>query len=191
MRAFIAVDLGEVGSIRTKVAEIERQFSGLSGIKLKFVEPEQVHQTLKFLGNVPDERVEHIKRELEGINQEPFNIVLRGLGFFPPSRADKMRVLWIGISEGMKELRSLQEQVERRMVALGFPAEKQQFHAHITFCRVKRIESGAGLSRVMRRIAELRDTEVGEMRVERVKLKKSTLTPHGPIYEDVYVKRLG
>ena len=76
------------------------------------------------------------------------------------------------------------------MVALGFPAEKQPFSPHITICRVKRIESDAGLNQLMRKIAELSDVEVGEMQVNAVKLKKSTLTPRGPIYEDVYVKKL-
>ncbi len=174
MRAFIAVDLSE--DIRAKVEEIERRFGDLSGIKLKFVNPKQAHQTLKFLGNVSEERVEPIKRELESINIEPFDIVLR--------------VLWIGISEGIEGLKALQEQVETRMVTLGFPAEKQPFSPHITICRVKRIESDAGLNQLMGKIAELSDVEVGEMQVNAVKLKKSTLTPRGPIYEDVYVKQL-
>jgi len=187
MRAFIAVDLSE--DIRAKVEEIERRFGDLSGIKLKFVNPKQAHQTLKFLGNVSEERVEPIKRELESINIEPFDIVLRGAGFFPASRR-KIRVLWIGISEGVEGLKALQEQVETRMVTLGFPAEKQPFSPHITICRVKRIESDAGLNQLMGKIAELSDVEVGEMQVNAVKLKKSTLTPRGPIYEDVYVKQL-
>ena len=189
MRAFIAVDLSESESIRAKVEEIEQRFGELSGVKLKFVNPKQVHQTLKFLGSVSEERVELIKRELGSINMEPFDIVLRGTGFFPASRK-KIRVLWIGISKGIEGLRALQEQVETRMVALGFPAEKQSFSPHITICRVKRIESDAGLNQLMRKIAELSDVEVGEMQVNAVKLKKSTLTPRGPIYEDVYVKRL-
>ena len=187
MRAFIAVDLSE--RIRARVEAIEHRFGELSGVKLKFVNPKQAHQTLRFLGNVSEERVEPIKRELESINMEPFNIVLRGAGFFPASRK-RIRVLWVGISEGVEELKALQEQVETRMVALGFPAEKQPFSPHVTICRVKRIESDAGLNQLMSKIAELSDVKVGEMEVNAVKLKKSTLTPRGPIYEDVYVKKL-
>ncbi len=188
MRAFIAVDLSE--DIRKKVEEVERYFSDDTGVGLKLVDPGQVHQTLKFLGNVPEELVEPIKRELEGIDQEPFDIVLRGAGYFPP-RGRQIRVVWLRIAGGVEELNALQEQVETRMVALGFPAEKHGFSPHITICRVKRIESEAVRRRLLRKIAELSDVELGEMRVDAVKLKRSRLTPRGPIYDDIYVKKLG
>ncbi len=189
MRAFIAVDLSE--EIRNRIEEVERHFSEFSdaGVRLKLVDPGQVHQTLKFLGNVPEELMESIKRELEAINLAPFDIVLRGAGYFPPN-SRQIRIVWIRIADGVKELNALQEQVETRMVALGFPAEKHGFSPHITICRVKWIKSESARRRILQKIAELGDVELGEMRVDTVKLKRSTLTPRGPIYDDIYVKRL-
>lgn len=190
MRAFIAVDLSE--EIRTKVKEIQEEFVKLHG-GLKFVDAKQAHQTVKFLGNVPEDSVERIKRALAEISQKPFDIDLRGVGFFPAASLEKarnIRVIWIGIEKGVEELKALQEEVESRLNALGFPFEKR-FSAHVTLCRVKKPLSRSEIGRVLKRIAELRDVEVGKMLVEEIILKKSTLTPKGPIYEDVYVKRLG
>lgn len=200
MRAFIAVDLSE--EIRAKIKEVQKQFANLeidqSRLKLKFVNAWQAHQTVKFLGDVPENKVEDVKRELAEISQKPFDIGMRGVGFFPeasPEKARNIRVVWIGIEKGVEELKALQEEVESRLKALGFPSEKR-FGAHVTICRVKMM-SRAGtrtrdeIGRILKKIAELGDVEVGEMLVEELKLKKSTLTPKGPVYEDVYVKRLG
>ena len=196
MRAFIAVDLSE--EIRAKIKEVQQQFAvpeieARSGIKLKFVNPTQAHQTVKFLGDVPDKRGEELKRALATIRQEPFTIALRGVGFFPKASLEKartIRVVWIGLEKGVKELKALQEEVESKMYALGFPYEKQ-FSAHVTICRVKtQVRSRAEIEPMLTKIAEMRDGDVGEMLLDTLKLKKSTLTPEGPIYEDVYVKRL-
>ena len=197
MRAFIAVDLSE--ELRAKIKEVQKQFTNLeidqSRLKLKFVNAWQAHQTVKFLGDVPENKVEDVKRELAGISQKPFDIGMRGVGFFPeasPEKARNIRVVWIGIEKGVEELKALQAEVESGMNALGFPSEKR-FSAHVTICRVK-MTSRAGtrdeIGRILKKIAELGDVEVGEMPVEELKLKKSTLTPKGPIYEDVYVKKL-
>ena len=196
MRAFIAVDLSE--EIRAKIKEVQQQFAvpeigARSGIKLKFVNPTQAHQTVKFLGDVPDKRGEELKRALAAIRQEPFTIALRGVGFFPnasPEKARTIRVVWIGLEKGVKELKTLQEEVESKMHALGFPYEKR-FSAHVTICRVKtQVRSRVEIEPMLTKIAAMRNVDVGEMLVDALKLKKSTLTPEGPIYEDVYVKRL-
>lgn len=192
MRAFIAVDLSE--EVRAKIEEIQKEFArlGLQGT-LKFVNPKQAHQTVKFLGEVPDGDVERVKSALVGITQKPFDIELQGVGFFPAAPLDKarnIRVIWTGMKEGEEQLKALQKEVELEMHALGFPLEKR-FNAHVTLCRVKKpLRSKDDLGRVLKKIAEFRDVEVGRMRVDELKLKKSTLTPRGPIYEDIYVKRL-
>ena len=197
MRTFIAVDLSE--EIRAEIKGIQKQFIDLEihdKLKLKFVNAWQAHQTVKFLGDVPKDRVKEIERALAEITQTPFDIALRGVGFFPVASLEKarnIRVVWVGMEKGVEELKALQDEVESKMHALGFPLEKR-FSAHITICRVK-IVSRAGsrdeIRRVLKKIAELKDVEVGKMLVEELKLKHSTLTPKGAIYEDVYVKRLG
>ncbi|MBA5942138.1 MAG: RNA 2',3'-cyclic phosphodiesterase [Methanophagales archaeon] len=205
MRVFIAIDLSE--KIRVKIAEIQNEFAFLkvhSPGAAKFVDLAHAHQTVKFLGDVSEDDVERIKSGLAEITQKPFDIGLRGVGFFPAAPASdsasasspekfiarKIRVIWIGIREGKERLKALQEEVEREMHRLGFPREKR-FSAHVTLCRVKKpLRSKNELECVTEKIVELRDVEVGKMCVEELKLKKSTLTPGGPIYEDLYVKRL-
>ncbi len=193
MRAFIAVDLSE--ELRAKIKGIQKQFVDLEiheNLKLKFVNPWQVHQTVKFLGDVSEDGVEEIKIALAETTQKPFDIKLRGVGFFPEASLEKarnIRVVWVGMEKGEEELKALQKEVESGLSALGFPPEKR-FGAHITLCRVKKRLSQAEIRMLLNRIVELKDVEVGTMLVEELKLKRSTLTPKGPIYEDVYVKRL-
>jgi len=166
---------------------------GLTQGAVKFVDANHAHQTVKFLGNVPDDAVEQITGALAGITQKPFEIELRGVGFFPAASLDKarnIRVIWVGMEKGAEKLKALQEEVESEMHALGFPREKR-FSAHVTLGRVKRpFRSKNELRRVLNKIGELQDVEVGKMLVEDLKLKKSTLTPEGPIYEDLSVKKL-
>jgi len=191
MRAFIAVDLSE--EIRAKLAELQEELGalGLHGA-LKFVAANQAHQTVKFLGEVPEAGVERVKNTLAEINQKPFEIELRGVGFFPeasPAKVRTIRVIWVGIVNGAEMLRVLQEEVELKLYAVGFPLERR-FSAHVTLCRVKRALRSEEIGRIVKKVAELREVAVGNMLVEELKLKKSTLTPSGPLYEDVYVKRL-
>ncbi|MCK4475782.1 MAG: RNA 2',3'-cyclic phosphodiesterase [Methanophagales archaeon] len=197
MRTFIAVDLSE--EIRTKIKEIQKQFIDLEiheTLKLKFVNAWQAHQTVKFLGDVREDRVEEVKRALAEISQKPFDIALRSVGFFPeasPEKARNIRVVWVGMEKGVGELKALQEEVESRLNALGFPLEKR-FSSHVTLCRVKMISRAGSrdeIGRLLKKIMELREVEVGKMLVDELKLKHSTLTPKGPVYEDVYVKKLG
>ncbi len=196
MRTFIAVDLSE--EIRTRIEEIQKQFMDLEiheNLKLKFVNPEQAHQTVKFLGDVPEDRIEEVKGALVEISRKPFDIALRGVGFFPeasPEKVRNIRVIWIGMEKGVEELKALQKEVESKMHALGFPLEKR-FSSHVTLCRVKMLSRAGSrdeMGRLLKKIAELGEEGVGEMLVDELKLKRSTLTPKGPIYEDVYVKRL-
>jgi len=192
MRSFIALDLSK--EIRERIKEIQKQFVGLeqSGAELKFVNPWQMHQTVKFLGEVPEDNVDRIKNLLSEIAQKPFDIELRGVGFFPKAKLEKarnIRVIWIGIWRGIEELKALQADVESKMHILGFPFEKR-FSGHTTLCRVKKPLSREELGSILNKIAELSDVEAGKMHVEELKLKKSTLTPKGPIYEDIYVKKL-
>ncbi|RZN37122.1 MAG: RNA 2',3'-cyclic phosphodiesterase [Methanophagales archaeon ANME-1-THS] len=191
MRAFIAIDLSE--EIRAKIEELQKAFETL-GLHnaLKFVDPKQAHQTVKFLGEVPDAGVERVTSALAELRHGPFAIELRGVGFFPEASRERVRtirVIWVGIDEGAEQLRTLQEAVELKLYAVGFPLERR-FSAHVTLGRVKRPLKSEEIVRIVKKIAELKDVAVGKMLVEELKLKRSTLTPNGPIYADVYVKRL-
>lgn len=191
MRAFIAIDLSD--EIKAKIEELQSAL-GTLGLQdaLKFVDPRQAHQTVKFLGEVPETHLDRITSALRELPCKPFPIELRGMGYFPeasPAKVRTIRVIWVGIETGADKLRELQEVVESRLHAVGFPRERR-FSAHVTLCRVKKPLNSEEIARVVKKIAELKDVAVGSMLVEELKLKRSTLTPRGPIYTDLYVQRL-
>ncbi len=176
MRVFIAVDLDE--GLRKKFAQVIDALRGYRGIKA--VELENLHITLKFLGEVDERRLILIDRKLREIKFSPFRIKFKGIGYFPNERFP--RVVWVGV-EG-NEIRELAKAVEEKMKKIGFKKDKE-FLAHMTIGRVKRIDK-ATKEKMTKELEEF-NIEFGEMIVDKFKLKKSTLTPKGPIYEDVFV----
>ncbi|MEB3852152.1 MAG: RNA 2',3'-cyclic phosphodiesterase [Desulfurococcales archaeon] len=179
MRVFIAVDVEEP----LLVSRLSRLIDAVAstGVPLKAVEPENLHITIRFIGEVPEGLAGEIAREVIGRLEFPeFEVELRGLGAFPgPYRP---RVVWVGVSEGAEWLSKIRGQVEEGLRRLGVPPERggKEFHPHVTLARVKGSRNIQALARL---IAEYGDYTVGRMRVASVRLKKSTLTPRGPIYE--------
>ncbi len=180
MRLFVAVDISD--DLRDKIEGVLRRISDVGGVKA--VEKENLHITLKFIGEVSEARAVAIAEALKKVEFEPFNIYLRGFGFFPNERSP--RVAWIGVREGEEELRKLALEVNSVLKKLGFKQE-ENFKGHVTIARIKRPE---GRDRILKILSEL-DDDFGEMAVRSFKLKKSTLTPKGPIYEDVEVYGVG
>lgn len=179
-RAFIAVKITDP-ALLDRIVQIQARFRDI-GFRIKFVRPENMHLTLKFLGNVPNSVIPKIYRELqEAANEvEPlesgFNCLLEGVGQF------KNRVLWIGIQDPEAKLERVFNQVERACIKLRFPKERRKFRPHLTIARVKFVPSEK--KREWRgRVNELREENLGEFHVDRVELIKSKLTPKGPIYE--------
>ncbi|HID42653.1 MAG TPA: RNA 2',3'-cyclic phosphodiesterase [Archaeoglobaceae archaeon] len=154
---------------------------------IKIVEKENIHFTLKFLGEVEDSRVELIKDALGRIKAEAFRLHVRGIGYFPPSGS--IRVIWVGVKEGEDEMSKLAGKVEDAMKKLGFRKEKN-FIAHATIARVKKLSSQER-RKVLDEIEPYSDEDFGWMDVKDFRLKKSTLTPKGPIYSDVEIFGLG
>jgi|ERR1700683_2378870 len=139
MRLFVALDIDE--NIRAGIA---RFLEGVRGFApdARWVRPESLHVTLKFIGEKTEEEVEKIKGALETIEAGALEMSIRGYGFFPGARAP--RVFWVGI-EGGAELTSLAAAVDETLVRLDIPKEEHAFNAHLTLAR------GAGRSRSPRR----------------------------------------
>lgn len=175
MRLFVAVDLSE--DVRERIEKVLKVFKDFKGVKP--VEKENLHITLMFLGEVPDRRVEVVRESLKGIRFEPFKIRLKGLGNF------NYRVFWVGVVEGNDYLSILAKEVENSLKRIGFKRDKD-FVAHATVARVKRLNPD-DRTRLEKSLESFKDFEFGEMVVDSFKLKKSTLTPKGPIYEDLEV----
>lgn len=184
IRTFIAVDLDD--SLRGKVVDIQSRLEESTDYVLKLVEPENLHITLKFLGDVEEGRIDKVsnavKEALSGMS--PFKIVLRGVGAFPSIK--RPEVIWIGLGEGAESLIRIMTALEVSLSKIGFPREKREPVPHLTIARVKR-PSKDGISLLLKSLSDL---EIGSMEVSDVKVKSSTLTPTGPIYKDLNVIRL-
>jgi len=175
-RAFISVDLPEVGALTVLVDELRR-----TGSPLKLVDLSQVHLTLKFLGDTEELLVPRIadviRSSVAGL--KPFLVRLEGTGAFPNLRRPK--VLWVGMA-GAEPLVEIARRLEAGTEPLGYPREGRAFSPHITIARPR---ASGGLDAV-RRVIEARTHDTfGEVLVARVRLKKSVLAPAGPVYSTV------
>ncbi len=180
MRLFVAVDLDE--GVKRRIGGVVTAWRNVLP-SARWVEPRNMHLTLKFLGEVAEERIEtlvaSIGRSLEGF--ECFNVRVGGVGVFPSlSRA---RVLWVGLKEGGSFLLSLFERVEAACVSVGFGAEGRDFHPHVTVARMKRSPSPSLLRQMF---AESGDVDAGVQEVGEVVLVRSLLRPSGAVYTPVY-----
>lgn len=134
MRTFIAIELPE--EIKS---EIFHNFEKLeeTGLVGRFTEKNQIHLTLKFIGDISEEKIEEIKEKLSGINSKKFNAKLGEVGFFPDK--DHIKVVWIGlISEEISKLHKL---IDENLNELGIQKEDKEFTSHITIARVEKIKN--------------------------------------------------
>ena len=182
IRAFIAVDVDE-GAVVAKISAVKKSVED-ENIKIKFVEDNNLHLTLKFLGDIEENLIPRIEETLSKVKHSSFKIELRGVGYFTPSYP---RVLWIGIEEGGEKLNRLAAIIDDALTQLGFKKEGKSFTPHLTIGRIKYVKNRHRLSD---KIQVLKDTVLGSFNVENFKLKRSTLTPRGPIYETIREFRL-
>ena len=170
MRVFIAIDLPK--DIRDSIAAIYRDLKGVRG---KFVEPHNLHITLKFLGEQPPHTVNNVLKALSEITYKKFKVSVTGIGTF------NNRVIWLGVSNGFEDILKLHSLVDDKLKKIGFEKERN-FHPHITIFRVKQILDKRLFDSFLERNNKL---YIGSFIVNEFKLKRSILTPEGPIYSDV------
>ncbi|MGC8928996.1 MAG: RNA 2',3'-cyclic phosphodiesterase [Candidatus Woesearchaeota archaeon] len=174
MRTFIAVD-----AEKEVIEELKRIQSMLNnGI---FKKTQDYHITLKFLGEKNDSEIKKIIKKLSEIKFKNFELTLDKIGFFP--NESFIRVIWVGTKE--QEIYELQKAIDYKLLELNIPAEKE-FKSHITIARVKEIsDKKAFLENIGKHKIKNLSFSVNEF-----KLKKSVLTPKGPIYSDLAVFKL-
>lgn len=175
IRSFIAFDIDDQ-SILKKFADVQNLLVK-TGADLKLVEPKNIHVTVRFLGNITLPTVEKVFEEMKKVQFIPFNIKICGVGAFPNLRYP--RVVWAGITEGADQLRSIFNQLEPRLRSLGFAPDPKGFSPHLTIARVK---SGRNKAELGGFIIENANYEFGVIQATCLRLKKSDLTPKGPIY---------
>jgi len=179
MRLFVSVDLPD--DLVEAVAAVQDELRPASG--LRFVDPEQAHVTVKFLGDVAAEDLATVEaaveRGVERAEVEPFEVTYGGLGVFPS--LEYVSVVWLGVERGGDELRRLHEAVEAETTGVGVDPADHEFTPHVTLART---DHAGGKERV-RRAVEQRHPTVGATTVETVRLTESELGPDGPEYTTV------
>ena len=186
MRLFIALDLDD--AIRGRIA---RFLDGVRGFApdARWARPESLHVTLKFIGERPEEDVEKIKRAMETIGVDAFEMTFRGYGFFPSARAP--RVFWVGIEAG-PSLSSLAAMVDEKLAPLGIPKEEHAFNPHLTLARggggsgsprkQKGDRPNRSFQRLQEKLAALPAPEFGTMTAREFFLYQSRLSQGGSKY---------
>ncbi len=173
MRLFIAIDFNELKEDMIKLQGNTDE----SLAKLK--KTATFHLTLKFLGQVSEDKVESIKEKLKEVKFEPFSLVLDKIGVFPSE--NYIRVIWAGVKP-KNEIVELQKKIEKVLEEFDFKKDFK-FHPHITLARVKFVNDKEKF------VKNLEEIKVKEKKIEvkDFRLVKSTLTPKGPVYEDIAV----
>ncbi|PSP56702.1 RNA 2',3'-cyclic phosphodiesterase [Halobacteriales archaeon QS_1_67_19] len=179
MRLFVSIDLPD--ELAADVEQVQDRFRDASG--LNFIDPEQAHVTLKFLGEASRGRVPRVKnaieRAVEDADVEPFAATYEGLGVFPD--IDYIQVLWLGVSQGGERMTRLHETIEDETTKLGFDPEDHEFTPHVTLARM---EHAGGKELVQENVENLAPT-VGTAEVSEIRLTESVLTDEGPEYSTV------
>ncbi len=176
IRTFIAVELSK--PIRDRVVALQEELAR-AGTEVKWTEPENLHVTLIFLGEVEDREVPAVCRiASEGVaGIAPFPVSVERAGCFPNVR--RPRVLWVGVGTGTQELVAIHDALEPPLMDLGYRREDRRYTPHITLGRVR---SDRPTDRLSQALMARGDWKGGEMTVSEIHVMSSQLTPQGPIY---------
>ena len=174
MRTFVAIEVSNK-DVLNSIHKIQTELN----IKAKPVELYNMHFTVQFLGEVSEEMVRKISDALNSIEFSAFSISFMGVGVFP--KPSFPRVIWIGTNDGINELEKLAEMIRTKLSQIGFHPDKT-FKSHVTIFRVKNKIEG-----MPDKLEKFLSYNFGKQTVSEIKLKKSELTPNGPIYTDLLV----
>ncbi|MCX8187534.1 MAG: RNA 2',3'-cyclic phosphodiesterase [Nitrososphaeria archaeon] len=179
-RTFIAVDFDDP-QIVSRAQEAQRKLME-SGIVMKPVEPENLHITLWFLGELDPHRLKLILDNVKEVRFRPFKLEVKGVGYFPGG--SRINVIWLGIEDPSNGLKTILDQLLERLTRLGFRYEERGFTPHLTIGRVKYVKDKQA---ALKALNEFKELYFGEQSVEAFRVKKSVLTQRGPIYSDLTV----
>ena len=180
-RVFLSIDIDDE-VLLSRITHIQSSLDRKSA-KMKLVERENIHFTLRFLGDTPHTKIEKIREELLEIRYKPFTIRIHSVGAFPS--ANRPRVIWVGVSDNAERITDLKLDIDDRLGNLGYSRDRK-FHAHATIARVRNVRDRI---RIKENIESLAQETVGTMPVECFRMTKSTLTSSGPVYETLWEVR--
>ena len=179
MRCFVAIDITE--EIKAGLADLQQALASSVDIRkgdVKWVRPEAMHLTLKFLGEIRDADVVQVCNMAKAVaaDHNAFDLAVKEVGHFGGHSA---RVLWVGAGQDCEALLALQQDLEERLAQAGWPKEARKFAAHLTLCRIRNARAGTTLAEAARRFEHY---DLGALRATAISVYESQLTPRGPIY---------
>ncbi len=179
MRLFIAIDIDEKN--KAALSGLQKQLISKADIRksdAKWVRSEIIHLTLKFLGEVKDQRIARICDIVKDVvtRHRNFELDVESVGYFG---GQKTRVLWIGAGSGRDNLLELQKDLEEQLASAGWPKEARKFSGHLTLCRIRNPQAGVKLAEISE---DYKDFKLGTVPVDSVSVYQSQLTPTGPVY---------
>lgn len=180
IRAFIAIELPE--EVKTALKQLQDRLKSIDPSSAKWVDPQRIHLTLKFLGNVDADKIDPITQAIQdtAISFTSFNLHIDGLGCFPNPK--RVQTIWIGLAGDIDKLQALQKNIELYVAALGFPTEKRLFTPHLTIARVREYVTSLQRQSLGEMISS---TQIGfklGIKVNSISLMQSRLTSGGAIY---------
>ena len=189
VRSFIAIELPS--EIRAELASLEERLKARRHPFVKWVDPEGIHLTLKFLGSIALTTVPQIIDAITKIAQpiSPFRLQMGGLGVFP--NWQRPQVVWVGIGGEVGKLAILQRDMEAALAPLGFPPESRSFSAHLTLGRLRERASPKERQKFGQWVGSTKFEASLTFEVNTLSLMKSQLTPSGAIYSQLASIELG
>ncbi len=188
LRTFIAIDFP--AEIIQKIEKIITYFeSQTPSDALKWVSTNNVHLTIKFLGDIPEEKLDQVKSVLsDSLNDiSEFNLEIKGLGMYPNKR--NPRVIWLGVNAD-NALADLHHTLDRALAAADVEREKREYTPHLTIARVRRRTNHATIKDIGETLSQFKVDSLGKIKVSEVVLYQSELTSKGPIYTPLMTQSL-
>jgi len=180
IRSFIAIELP--GELKQAFAELQRKFRSAGSLPMRWVDPSNIHLTLKFLGDIDAGSTDKIITALEesAKGTTPFNIEVKGLGVFP--NMNRIQIIWVGLYGELEKLGQLQKRIETSLKSLGFPPENRPFTPHLTLARVRDYARPDERQKLGQLVSATSFEGKYTINVTAVNLMRSELTREGPIY---------
>jgi 2'-5' RNA ligase len=181
MRAFLGVPIPD--SLKPQIMRIQRKFDYFD---IKFVEKENLHFNLRFFRDIDEDKLDSLNAALKKVCSqfEPFEIGISGIGAFPSK--NYVRVIWLGVKKGYQTFKTLGEMVGTSVESIGFEKESN-FVPHLTLGRVR---SGRNKNELLVLMRKMEEVEIGKMKIDKLVLFQSKLSPKGPVYEEVFSIKL-
>lgn len=185
LRTFIAIDIP--GNILSEIRELQEGIKDY-GFKIRWVRPESIHLTLKFLGDIKAVKINEIAEAISKtvVRYTPISLQAKGVGVFPGIK--RPQVLWVGLAGQLEPLVSLQKTLDENLETIGFPVEKRPFKGHLTMGRMK---AKIDVKKFGDVLMTFRSFESEAFTADRIILYKSELKPSGAVYTELASASLG